>query len=49
MNGLNVAVVVYSLVALRDIQFGSAWSIILPVGVLWLLYGSPSTRAYFER
>ena len=49
VDGLAVALAVYSLVALRDLRLGSVWALVLPLAVLWLLYGPTTTRAWFER
>jgi hypothetical protein len=49
LNTVEVAVAVYSLVALRDLRVGSVWALVLPVAVLWFLYGSEETQEFFER
>lgn len=49
VTGINVSVAVYTLVALRDVQAESLWSLVLPVGILWFLYGSRASQEYFER
>jgi hypothetical protein len=49
VNGINVAVAVYSLVALREVQLESVWSLVLPIAILWFLYGSPASQEYFRR
>ena len=40
---------VYALVALQDIRGGTLWSFAVSVAVLWFLYGSERTQAYFAR
>jgi hypothetical protein len=49
VNGINVAVAVYSLVALREVQLESVWSLVLPIAILWFLYDSPASQEYFRR
>jgi hypothetical protein len=44
---LELAPAVYVLVALQDVRSGGVVSLVLSVGVLWLLYGSPRSQAYF--
>ena len=38
---------VESLVALQDVRDGAVLSLVLSVGVLWLLYGAPRSQAFF--
>lgn len=40
---------VYSLVALRDIRFATAWALAFAVIELWLLYGTDRTQEFFAR
>lgn len=49
VNGLSIALAVYSLVAVRELAVGSVWSLVLPLAILWFLYGSPTTQEYFRR
>jgi hypothetical protein len=44
---LELAPAVYALVALQEVRAGGVVSLVLSVGVLWLLYGSPRSQAYF--
>ena len=44
---LQLAPAVYSLVALQDVRNGAVLSLVLSVGVLWLLYGAPRSQAFF--
>lgn len=49
VNGLSISLAVYSLVAVRELALGSVWALLLPVAILWLLYGSPTTQEHFRR
>lgn len=49
VNAIEVAAAVYSLVALRDLRAESVWALVLPVAVLWFLYGSERTQEFFRR
>lgn len=44
---LELAPAVYVLVAIQDVRAGGVVSLVLSVGVLWLLYGAPRSQAYF--
>lgn len=43
----QLAPAVYSLVALEGVRNGAVLSLVLSVGVLWLLYGAPRSQAFF--
>jgi hypothetical protein len=49
LQTVHVATAVYGLAALRDVRAESVWALLLPVLVLWLLYGSAATTEFFER
>jgi hypothetical protein len=49
LQTVHVATAVYGLAALRDVRAESVWALVLPVLVLWLLYGSSSTAEFFDR
>lgn len=46
---IQAATSVYGLVSLEGIRAGSVWSFASATVVLWFLYGSERTQAYFER
>jgi len=49
LNVLHVGGSIFTLVAVREVAFGSVWSLLLAVTVLWCLYGSDTAAAYFDR
>lgn len=46
---LQAGASVYSLVALRDIRFATAWALAFAVLELWLLYGTDRAQEFFAR
>ena len=45
---VQLATSVYALIALGDVRGGSIWSFASSLAVLWFLYGSERTQAYFR-
>lgn len=46
---LEVAATTFSLLTIRDVRVAGIVGLVLPVAVLWLLYGAPNTPEFFER
>ena len=45
----QVALATYAFTTLDDIRGGAVWSLVFPMGVLWLLYGSDAVEEFFRR
>ena len=45
----EVAVTTYGLLTVRDLRTESIVGLVLPVVVLWLLFGAPHTTEFFDR